>query len=299
MKKPHPWIERYRAHMVASGKFEEGTTITDRCELLYRLDAELPLGLLEATIEELENWMASGRTAARRGRRSAPWSRQTKATYFGHIVGFYGFASDPNRMPHLSYDPSASLSRPKVPSRDPQPCTTEDLERLLARARAPFLTYCILTAYAGLRPIQISNLDRENITEQHIYVAGKGGKVSTIPTHPAIWAAVRDFPRGPIATVTHRGQVFRATADYLSTCTSREIERALGHPGVTLRNVRHWYATTLLTEKELGGAGANLRTVQELMCHASVATTAIYTRVVGRQRDLAISALPSLAPTPN
>lgn len=295
----HPWIERYRKHLVATGKFEEDTTITDRCEVLYRLDRQLPLGLLEATIEELEDWLASGRTPARPGRPSQPWSRQTKATFFSCIVGFYRFAADPSRSPHLSFDPSASLSRPKVPSRDPQPCSTDELEVILARAREPFLTFCKLTVYAGLRPIQISSLDRENVTEQHIYVAGKGGKVSTIPTHPAIWEAVRDFPRGPIAVVAGSDPALRATPRYISNVTSREIARALGHPGVTLRRVRHWFGTTLLTEKELGGAGANLRTVQELMCHASVATTAIYTRVVGRQRDLAISALPSLAPTPN
>jgi integrase len=298
MKKPHPWIERFRAHMEGAGRYEPNT-VTDRCELLYRLNEELPLGLLEATIEELEHWMASGRTPATRTRPSRPWSRQTKATYYGHISAFFRWAADPARTPHLSYDPSTSLCRPQVPAGVPLPCETDELVRVLAGTGGLFHVYCLLSAYAGLRPIQISNVQREEVSEDRIHVKGKGGKTTAIPTHPAIWEAVRDFPRGPIAVVRIRGHAFEATPDYISTCTSREIERALGYPGVTLRSLRHWYATTLLTEKELGGAGANLRTVQELMGHASVATTAIYTKVVGRQRDLAISALPSLAPTPN
>ncbi len=296
---PLEWIERFREHMVASGKYEPNT-VTDRCELLARLNGELPLGLLEATIEEIEHWLASGRTPARRGRPRQPWSRQSKATYYGHIVAFYRFAADPARSPHLSYDPSASLSRPQVPSNDPQPCTNEELTLILERAEGLLRICAWLSAYAGFRPIQISNQKREDITETHIYVKTKGGRTVNIPTHPSIWEAVRDFPRGPIATVeVRRGILLEATPETISTCGRRGIQRILGYPGVTLRNLRHWYATTLLTEKELGGAGANLRTVQELMCHASISSTAIYTRVVGRQRDLAISALPSLVPTPN
>lgn len=292
MNKPHhPWIERFRSHMNASGRYEYNT-VTDRCELLYRLQRELPLGLLEATIEELEHWLASGRTPASPGKPSRPWSRQTKSTYFKHIVAFYRFAADPNRMPHISYDPSLSLSRPRVPEGAPDPCSNDELTLVLSNAYGMFGVYCKLAAYAGLRPIQIHHLLREDITEETITVVGKGGKTTVIPTHPAIWEEVRDFPRGQIAMVLDR----RATAEYISTCTSRELRRVLGYDGVTLRTLRHWYATTLLTEKELGGAGANLRTVQELMGHANVATTAIYTKVVGRQRRMAISALPSLAP---
>lgn len=291
MKSIHPWIERYRSHMIATGRYQETTTAADRCELLYRLDAELPLGLLEATIEELEDWMAAGRVPGTRNL----WSRQTKATYFGHITGFYRWASDPNRAQHLSYDPSTSLCRPKVPEGVPKPVGTADLTTVLGRARGRVRIYCLLSAYAGLRPVQISNLMREDITEQSMSVVGKGGKTTAIPTHPLIWLAVRELPAGPVA-VTRNG---RAGPGWVSINTSRAIKRILGHDGISLRNLRHWYATTLLTEKELGGAGANLRTVQELMGHANVSTTAIYTKVVGQQRRMAISALPPLAQSPN
>jgi len=302
MKNIHPWIERFRDHLVAAGRFEP-TTVLDRCELLYRLDAELPLGLLEATVEELEHWMASGRTPGSPGRPSAPWSRQTRATYYAHLVGFYRFAADPNRNPHLSYDPSVSLSRPKVPEGVPNPCENEELSTILQHARGRYQLYCRLSAYAGLRAIQICNLQREDITEESLFVTGKGGKTIAIPTHPMVWDAVRDFPRGPIATSSGaRGKRLpapgiRAKPGPLATATGREIRRILGYPGVSLRNLRHWFATTLLLEEEFGGSGANLRTVQELMGHSSPSTTAVYTKITGRQRRIAVSALPPLAPT--
>lgn len=283
-RQTNPWIERHRSHMVSAGKYEQDTTITDRCEILYRLDRDLPLGLIEATIEELESWLARPR-----------WSRQTKATYYGHIVGFYRWAADPNRTPHLSFDPSSSLSRPKVPDTEPWPVTNDELSQVFAHAQGMFLLYCLLAAYAGLRPIQICNLTREHVTEEAIIVKGKGGKTTTIPTHPEIWAAVRDFPRGPIATVLGRP----ATPDYVSNCTSRHLNKVLGPNDITLRRLRHWFGTTLLLEKELGGAGANLRTVQELMGHSTPSTTAIYTKITERQRRIAVSALPLLASTPS
>lgn len=304
MKIIHPWIERYRDHLVASGRFEP-TTIGDRCELLYRLNDELPLGVLEATVEEIEHWMASGRTPARNGRPSTPWSRQTRATYYGHLTGFYRFAADPNRNPHLSYDPSTSLSRPKVPEGVPNPCENEELAAILASARGRYQLYCRLSAYAGLRAIQICNLMREDVTEERLTVLGKGGKTISIPTHPMIWEAVRDHPRGPLAIGSGaRGKRvplpgIRSKPGPLATATGREIRRVLGYPGVSLRNLRHWFATTLLLEEEFGGSGANLRTVQELMGHSSPSTTAVYTRVVGKQRRIAVSALPPLAPTSN
>jgi len=298
----HPWIERFRDHLVASGRFEP-TTVLDRCELLYRINDELPLGLLEATVEELEHWMASGRTPARPGRPGTPWCRQTRATYYAHIVCFYRFAADPRRSPHLSYDPSTSLSRPKVPEGVPNPCSNEELALILERASGRYQLYCRLSAYAGLRAIQICNLMREDITEETLHVQGKGGKTIAVPTHPMVWDAVRDFPRGPIAISSGaRGcrvpvPGIRAKPGPVATATGREIRRILGYPGISLRNLRHWFATTLLLEEELGGSGANLRTVQELMGHSSPSTTAVYTKVVGKQRRIAVSALPPLAPT--
>lgn len=296
------WIERYRRRMQSKGYSND--TVRSRTNQLYRMDRELPLGLIEATVEELEDWLA-GPT----GPDTQPWSLQTKASYRDGVVGFYRFAADPARVPHLSYDPSVSLARPRVPKTVPRPCATAKLEEVLDRLTGRVRVYCLIARYAGLRACQIAALDREDVTEQVTTVRGKGGKDLVVPTHPEIWRAVKDFPPGPIA---RRRDGARASANYVSVTVARAIRRLFpeeaqparrGGRGrrrrgaVTLHPMRHWFATWLLTERELGGAGANLRTVQELLGHADPASTAIYTQVTDEQRRLAVNALPTLAPT--
>lgn len=268
------WIVRHRAHMEGAGRSERN--ITDRVKVLTRLDRELPLGLLEATVEELEDWLAK-----------PCWSNQTKATYYGHIVGFYRWAADPRRNRHLSYDPSVSLTRARVPRTVPRPVTDDELTLVLDRAQGRYRVYCLLAAYAGLRCISIADLRREDITEEAVAVRGKGGKRTLIPTHPEIWRSVRDFPAGPVAL---RASGLPATAKDVSIYTSEHLNRVLGPNKITLHRLRHWFATALLRQ------GVNLRVVQELLMHASLETTAIYTEVTGEERRLAVGTLPALAP---
>lgn len=278
----NPWIERHRAHMRQAGLAD--TTIEDAVEVLGRMDRELPLGLLEATLEDLEHWLAGPPDP------HLAWSRQTKATYYGVAVRFYRWASDANRYPHLSFDPSVSLCRPHVPRTAPRPVSSEELARVLDHARGRFRIYCLLAAYAGLRAFEIAKIKREDITETTLTVRGKGDKDAALPTHPIIWSAVKDYPAGPIA-ITNLGN--KATPKYVSDCTSKHLNRVLGPNTISLHRLRHWFGTNLLNN------GANLRVVQELMRHSSPSTTAIYTQITDRERSLALSALPALTPTPN
>jgi hypothetical protein len=143
-------VAQHLAHLRSAGKAE--TTVIDRGELLRRLDAELPMGLYHAVTEELEDWLA--------GPAEKPWSRQTKATYYGHIVGFYRWASSPDRRIGLEFDPSAGLVRPSVPAGQPRPISSEEL--IVVRR-------------------------------------GKGDKPRTVFTNSELWRAIQPLPPGPIA----------------------------------------------------------------------------------------------------
>jgi hypothetical protein len=124
MNKPHhPWIERFRSHMNASGSFELNT-ITDRCELLYRLDRELPLGLIEATIEELEHWLASGRTPATQGSPAGHGHGRAKSTYFKHISCLLSLRRRPQpHAAHVVRPVAQPQSAPGPRGRAPRPCS--------------------------------------------------------------------------------------------------------------------------------------------------------------------------------
>lgn len=266
-------IEPHLRHIRAEGLAER--TIADRRTVLRRADQDLPMGLNQATVEELADWLAKFRC------------NQTKATYYGHLKGYYDWACEECRDEGLSWNPMSSLTRPRVPRTAPRPVTDLELAELLEVARDPFRRWIVLAAYAGLRALEIASIERKDITEQTITVRGKGGKSAVLPTHPEVWRVVKELPPGPITRGVHGG---RLTANCVSARFGEYCRDKLGRDGITLHRFRHWYGTTTLRQTQ------NLRVVQELLRHSSPATTAIYTQVTDEERRIAVAALPVLAP---
>lgn len=261
-------IDSYADHMRMLGHSDN--TIGGRTKILHRMDRDLPYGLISATAQELKGWIYR-----------PAWSVQTRASYYVAARGLFAFLTRPED-PYLDYDPTTLLVCPRVPKGVPRPVTDQELASILARAAEPYRTWCLLAAYQGLRCIEISRLDREDISEQRTLLRGKGSKDRWVPTHPDVWAAVRDFPPGPVA----RDAAGRVTPHTVSDRAARYMDRQLGMPDVTMHRLRHWYGTRTLE------ACGNLRTVQELLGHASPASTAVYTQVTSPQREAAVAALP-------
>jgi integrase len=270
----YPYIDSHSEWCRSAGYSE--TTIGDRRELLMRVVSDVG-PLLRATADQLTKWLA------RPG-----WHVQTRATYFGHMHAFFLWAL---REGHVERDPMLHMVRPRVPKRAPRPARAEDFHRMVALAPPAWRLAALLARYAGLRACEIARACREDIDRDDIRVLGKGGRVDSIPTHERIWAAVQPLPPG-VMIVSGRGRPYSPT---VLSCTFSQCARSLGIRGLTLHPLRHLYATTLLRDKEDGGAGANLRVVQELMRHSSPATTANYTEVTDRERRRAIQTLPAAA----
>lgn len=256
-------IERYLAYLREESC--SPNTIDDRRRTLTVLDRELPYGLEAANAEELKGWIWRDGLS--------PASRQT---YHAAIHSFYVWASEAG---HLSFDPSASISRPKVPMRLPRPVSDEVLMLVLANAREPYLTWVKLAAWAGMRCMDIANQLREDITEETIVIRkSKGAKSRVVPTHPMIWEAVCDLPSGPLT---------EHDAEYISTRTVNYFISSMGLKGVSLHRFRHWFGT------EIQKRYKDLRVTQELLGHASPATTAGYALVAATQTRAAVGLLPS------
>lgn len=263
-------IDAYLSYLRRRGRSD--ATIRTYGGVLRRLDAELPMGLATANAEELEGWIwVDGRSPA-------------AVRLYRTIVGqFFAWATDP-RSPRLDFDPSALLpDPPPLPRRVPRPIPTTQLVAILARAREPYRTWYVLAAYAGLRCCEISTLDREHIGQDVIWVRGKGQRERLIPTHPDVWAAVRDLPPGPVARLAD-GR--RANRHYVTNCGNDHL-RAIGAHGVTMHRFRHTFATAIYQSS--GELAA-----KRLLGHASVATTQIYAQVADAQLIAAIAALPRI-----
>jgi integrase len=198
------------------------------------------------------------------------WSR---CAYHLTIKSFFDYLIE---FDHRIDDPMRKLKAPKSPRSLPKPVSEEELATALSRLDPMWQLVVTLAAYGGLRRGDIAALRREDVTESSITIrAGKGGRDAVVPTHPRIWAMVEPMPPGPLIR-KRTGQ--RADANWLGSLANYHFHR-IGMPDLHLHRFRHRFATVLLRDKERGGAGANLRVVQELMRHSSPATTARYTLV--------------------
>jgi integrase len=241
-------------------------TIRDRARLLTWLDQHLPEGIDRATTDELRAWLATD-----------GWSAWTRSTYYQHVAGFYRWAVG-------GKDPwsDADLTKPRNPDADPHPATDRQVRDAIARADPRWQRAVVLAAYAGLRASEIAHLQREHVTADDITIwHGKGDRSLTVPCHPEIWTRVDPLGAGLVVPNDSGGPMNMSAR-------AREHFDLIGLEGLHLHMLRHWYCVSLLR------AGVDIRTVQGLMRHRSLQTTAMYLPLVDGQRRLAISTLPVL-----
>jgi site-specific recombinase XerD len=228
------------------------------------------------------------------GLSSAEAAPATVARKLAAIRGLYGFLV---RTERAGQNPAELVSSPKRVEKLPNVLSAEQMRSLLERipAHTPLelrdRAMLELAYSCGLRCEEIVNLDEGALdfeTEQ-LRVLGKGSKERLLPVgEPAQRALRRYTERGRRALATDP----RERALFLSKSGKRlsnsDITRRLGlwtreaaiSAGVSPHSLRHSFATHLLE------GGADLRTIQELLGHASISTTQVYTRVdAARLRD--------------
>ena len=205
------------------------------------------------------------------------------------LRAFYRFAESEKYLP---LNVAEHLSLPRRWQRLPKALTNGEIDQLLApvipETASALCDQAVLElAYAsGLRLSELRTLRLEQLQLESgfINVIGKGNKERVLPVgRNAVAALQRYLDTGRPALVTRRspGNVFltrRGTAFASVTLWLRIKQRAL-HSGIA-RNItphmlRHSFATHLLEH------GADLRVIQELLGHANISTTEVYTHVAG------------------
>jgi integrase/recombinase XerC/integrase/recombinase XerD len=228
------------------------------------------------------------------GLSSAGAAPATVARKLASIRGFYGFLV---RTERAGQNPAELVSSPKRAEKLPNVLSTEQMRGLLERipASTPLelrdRAMLELAYSCGLRCEEIVNLDTDAVDfeSEQLRVLGKGSKTRILPIgEPAQRALERYLQKGRRALTVEP----RETALFLSKSGRRlsnsDVTRRLGlwtreaalAAGVSPHSLRHSFATHLLE------GGADLRTIQELLGHASISTTQVYTRVdAARLRD--------------
>jgi integrase/recombinase XerC len=186
------------------------------------------------------------------------------------------------RQGHIDSDPARSLRAPSGGGRLPRVLSSGEVTSLLdVPTGTPVdrrdLAVLELLYAAGLRVSELCGLNRTDIDlrGRTVTVLGKGSKQRRVPIHHAAVDALRtwlqdgrDDMEGPpeAAFVNRRG----------ARLGPRDVRRILDRRSASPTHphaLRHTYATHLLD------GGADLRVVQELLGHASLATTQVYTHV--------------------
>ncbi|MFL5643722.1 MAG: site-specific tyrosine recombinase XerD [Chloroflexota bacterium] len=232
----------------------------------------------------------------RRGRRNdpglAPSSLRRRAAA---LKGFYRFAYGEGL---IGIDVAAHLDLPRPSRLLPETLTVDETERLLEAASDIRDRALLELLYAaGLRISEAINLDLEDLSRDGAFVRviGKGDKERLVPVGEIAldWlTGWIDGARAVLIAVHHVAPV-RGGPLFLGDRGGRwarqqawaAVKRAAGGAGLTDRvsphTLRHSFATHLLE------GGADLRVVQELLGHASISTTQLYTHLTGeRIRDV-------------
>jgi len=260
---------------------------------LADLAAYLGRSPAEADADDLQGWIAD-----LRGRGQAPSSVTRRAaaarSFYNHLV-LVGQRGD---------NPATDLDLPKRRSRLPRTLSPGEVERLIQAAngttpRALRDRALVELLYgAGLRVSEAVGLERGRVDLENRLVRclGKGDKERVVPLgREGVEALRRYLARGrPYLDKRHRLELFlNAQGGALTRAGAFLILRRLAakagldptrvHPHL----LRHSFATHLLE------GGADLRSVQEMLGHADLGTTEIYTHVSGkRRRDTYFSAHP-------
>jgi integrase/recombinase XerD len=207
------------------------------------------------------------------------------------LRALYKFAENERILP---VNVAENLSLPRRWKRLPKALSDAEMELLLQpEPMATPASLCdqavVELAYAsGLRLSELRNLRLEqlHLESGFLNVIGKGNKERVVPVgRKAVEALNRylDIARPQLVTpkspgtvfLTKRGTPFAAVTLWLRI--KRRIRRAGVERNITPHMLRHSFATHLLEH------GADLRVIQELLGHANIGTTEIYTHVTGNR----------------
>jgi integrase/recombinase XerC/integrase/recombinase XerD len=223
--------------------------------------------------------------------RGAAFSRSTIARRLAAIRTFYRYMVE---REDLDQNPADLLPSPRRPRRLPHSLKRGEVETLLDRIPAgePLAlrdAALFELAYScGLRCQELVDLDLDalDLDAEELRVTGKGAKTRVLPVgEPARRAIERYLSRGRPVLIDERGEPALLVSKSGRRLSPSDVRRRLRiwlraaglDPQASPHSLRHSFATHLLE------GGADLRSIQELLGHASVSTTQIYTHVGSRR----------------
>jgi len=257
--------------------------VSDVRDLLDHVGRRGASSVAELTLADLRSWLALAKTRGKA--RSTIARRASSARVFTAWLVSQGVCE---------HDPGAALARPKSQRRLPEILRADQANALLAdaldsaTAGDPLalrdLAMLELLYATGIRVGELVGLDLDDCDQQRrtVRVFGKGSKERTVPYGVPAGEALSAWlleGRGSLLQPASGAALFlgargrRIDPRAVRTLVHKYVSGIDGAPDLGPHGLRHSAATHLLE------GGADLRSVQELLGHATLATTQIYTHV--------------------
>lgn len=249
-------------------------TVSERAETVRRMGRWLNMNPAVVDTDDVVTWLAEA---------GPEWKASTRHTFHSHLVAWFLWLQ---KMGYRSDNPMTVVGKPRRPRADPHPVPDEHMPRLLAqrmhkRTRAMIL----LIALAGFRVHEVAKARGEHfdLVGRTVTVIGKGGVRAVLPLHPLLVEIAWTMPRTGYWFPANSKRSGCVLPRSVGTIVKQVMVRA-GVPG-SAHSIRHWYGTTLVD------SDVDLRTTQELLRHASLATTQIYTKIADHRKASGIDTL--------
>jgi len=280
-----PFEDEYLAHLLLEKRLSENTAHS------YLSDLRLCLKSSAKKIDSLESLIPERLSGLFDGLAGLGFTPSTLARFLASLRSYCAYLMDTNRLPS---DPCVGIRVPKQQRYRPSSLSHSDVGKLYdvlknhialgkKNARRDFVLIELLYGM-GLRiseAIQLP-LDAVRFDEEVALVQGKGNKQRIVPLGLKVIASLRDYiiaeraalaqPRCETLIVNNRGMSISRMGAWM--IVRRLCLRAgLDASSISPHTFRHTFATHLIE------AGADLRAVQELLGHADISTTQIYTHL--------------------
>jgi integrase len=253
---PTSWSEQlvpFTAWMRAGHRSER--TIYLRTYHLRRFADEARVDPLDVTAGMLVDHLAS-----------RPWSSTTRHSIRASLRVFYGWAHATGRM---TVNPAHELPTITPAQGRPRPAPESALDVARGATDIRVRLMVELAATVGMRCGEIAQAHTNDLTRDltgwSLLIHGKGGKLRTVPVSDGLSVRLRALPRGYLFSGQIDGHL---SSSYVSKLLSGVLP-----DGWTAHTLRHRFASAAYA------ADRDIRAVQLLLGHASVATTQVYTAV--------------------
>jgi integrase/recombinase XerD len=282
-------VARYLDHLVVERGLSANTVVAYRRDLDRYARSLASRGVDDAALAtdaDVRAFVAS-LSASTHGADERPYASTSVARGVAAVRSFHRFLV---REGLRESDPAAGVARPRLPRALPHPLSRDEVALLLEAPSedtpAGIRDRAVLEVLygAGIRVSELTGLDVDDVDLEGgaVRVLGKGGKEREIPLGRFAREAVERYlvrGRATLAVRDSHGALFlnarggRLTRQSVARLLAGYARGAGIERRVSPHDLRHSFATHLLD------GGADVRVVQELLGHASVATTQVYTLV--------------------